>query len=270
MKFKRFFLYLVASLTFLYISICAYMYIIQRDILYQPNVIRPLLVEKLNTQVQEIEVSSTDNVSLKSWFYKNNKNKYTVLFLHGNNGNLKTRIYKLNEFKDLNLNYLIISWRGFNGNNGKPTEQGLYDDGRNAVKWLEKNNIQKNKIILYGESLGTGVAAELAQNEKFAGVILESPYTSIGEVAKIRYPYLPVDILLKDKFLTIKKIENISIPIFVIHGKLDGKIPLYMGQKIFDTIKSKKYGYFPENDRHMIRYDSQFISELKKFIKSLN
>ena len=77
-------------------------------------------------------------------------------------------------------------------------------------------------------------------------------------------------ILLKDKFLTIKKIENISIPIFVIHGKLDGKIPLYMGQKIFDTIKSKKYGYFPENDRHMIRYDSQFISELKKFIKSLN
>ena len=92
MKFKRFFLYLVASLTFLYISICAYMYIIQRDILYQPNVIRPPLVEKLNTQVQEIEVSSTDNVSLKSWFYKNNKNKYTVLFLHGNNGNLKTRI----------------------------------------------------------------------------------------------------------------------------------------------------------------------------------
>ena len=168
------------------------------------------LVEKLNTQVQEIEVLSTDNVNLKSWFYKNNKNKYTILFLHGNNGNLKTRIYKLNEFKNLNLNYLIISWRGFNGNNGKPTEQGLYDDGRNAVKWLEKNNIQKNKIILYGESLGTGVAAELAQNEKFAGVIFESPYTSIGEVAKIRYPYLPVDILLKDKFLTIKKIENID------------------------------------------------------------
>ena len=108
-----------------------------------------------------------------------------------------------------NYNYLIISWRGFNGNNGKPTEQGLYDDGRNAVKWLEKNNIPKDKIILYGESLGTGVAVELAQNQKFAGVVLESPYTSIGDVAKIRYPYLPVDILLKDKFLTIKKIENI-------------------------------------------------------------
>ena len=139
MKLKRFFLYLVTSLTFLYISICAYMYIIQRDILYQPNVIHTPLVEKLNTQVQEIEVLSTDNVNLKSWFYKNNKNKYTILFLHGNNGNLKTRIYKLNEFKNLNLNYLIISWRGFNGNNGKPTEQGLYDDGRNAVKWLEKD-----------------------------------------------------------------------------------------------------------------------------------
>jgi len=270
MKFKKFFSYLIIASVFLYVSICAYMYVMQRDFLYQPNVIRPLLIDKLNTKVQEIEIASTDNINLKSWFYKNNQNKFTILFLHGNNGNLKTRIYKLNEFKDLNLNYLIISWRGFNGNNGKPTEQGLYDDARNAVKWLEKNNIPKSKIILYGESLGTGVAAELAQNEKFAAIILESPYTSIGDVAKIRYPYLPVDILLKDKFLTIKKIKNISIPVFVIHGMLDGKIPTYMGKKIFDEFKSKKYAYFPENDRHMIRYDSQFISELKKFIKSLN
>ena len=270
MKFKKFFLYLLIASVFLYVSICGYMYVIQRDILYQPNVIRPLLVDKLNVKVQETEIASTDNINLKSWFYKNNQNKFTILFLHGNNGNLKTRIYKLNEFKDLNLNYLIISWRGFNGNNGKPTEQGLYDDARSAIKWLEKKNISKNRIILYGESLGTGVAVELAQNEKFAAVILESPYTSVGDVAKIRYSYLPVNILLKDKFLTLEKIKNISIPVFVIHGMLDGRIPLYMGKKIFDELKSKKYGYFPENDRHMIRYDTQFISELKKFIKSLN
>jgi len=270
MKFKKFFLYLIIVLVFLYVSICSYMYVTQRDFLYQPHVIRPPLIDKLNAKVQEIEIASTDNINLKSWFYKNNQNKFTILFLHGNNGNLKTRIYKLNEFKDLNLNYLIISWRGFNGNNGKPTEQGLYDDARSAIKWLEKNNISKNKIILYGESLGTGVAVELAQNEKFAAIILESPYTSIGDVATIRYPYLPVNILLKDKFLTLEKIKNISIPVFVIHGMLDGKIPTYMGKKIFDEVKSKKYGYFPENDRHMIRYDLQFISELKKFIKSLN
>jgi fermentation-respiration switch protein FrsA (DUF1100 family) len=270
MKFKKVFLYLISALVFFYFLICTYIYIVQRNILYRPEVIRPPLVEKLNTKVQEIQILSTDNISLKSWFYKNNQNKYTVLFLHGNNGNLETRIYKINEFKNLNLNYLIISWRGFNGNSGKPTEQGLYDDARNAVKWLEKNNIPKNRIILYGESLGTGVAAELAQNEKFAAVVLESPYTSIVEVAKIRYPYLPVDLLLKDKFLTIEKMKNISAPVFVIHGILDGMIPVYMGKKVLDEVKSKKYGYFPELNRHMIRYDSQFISELKKFIKSLN
>jgi len=270
MRFKKFFLYSVIILAFAYISICIYMYAMQRNILYRPHVIRPPLVEKLNAKIQEVEIPSTDNVRLKSWFYKNNQNKYTVLFLHGNNGNLETRIYKINEFKDLNLNYLIISWRGFNGNNGAPTEQGLYDDARSAIKWLEKNNIPKNRIILYGESLGTGVVAEVAQNEKFVAVVLEAPYTSIVDVAKIRYPYLPVNLLLKDKFLTIEKMKNISAPVFVVHGILDGQIPVYMGKKVLDEVKSKKYGYFPELNRHMIRYDSQFISELQKFIKSLN
>ena len=270
MRLKKFFLYLIVVLIFLYVSICTYMYSTQRDILYRPHIIRPPLVDKLNAKIKEVEISTANDVRLKSWFYKNNQNKYTILFLHGNNGNLETRIYKINEFKNLNLNYLIISWRGFNGNNGKPSEQGLYDDARSAVKWLEKNNIPKNRIILYGESLGTGVAAEIAQNEKFAAVILESPYTSIVDVAKVRYPYLPVNLLLKDKFLTIEKIKNISAPVFVIHGILDGMIPVYMGKKVFDEVKSKKYGYFPEHSRHMIRYDSQFISELQRFIKSLN
>ncbi len=103
------------------------------------------------------------------------------------------------------MNYLIISWRGFSGNKGSPTEQGLYSDARSALEWLQKNNISKNKIILYGESLGTGVAVEVAQNQKFAGIILESPYTSIVDAAKIYYPYLPVDLILKDKYLSLKK-----------------------------------------------------------------
>jgi fermentation-respiration switch protein FrsA (DUF1100 family) len=246
------------------------MYVFQRNFLYHPDKNNYLRSEKLNADTKEIFVPSTEGIALKAWFYKNPQNKYTVLFFHGNAGGLGNRIYKLNELKNLNLNYLIISWRGFSGNKGSPTEQGLYSDARSALEWLEKNNISKNKIILYGESLGTGVAVEVSQNQKFAGIILESPYTSIVDAAKIYYPYLPVDLILKDKYLSLKKIKNINSPILIMHGGADRIIPVAMGKKLFDEIQSKKYGYFPQFDRHMMTYNSELKLELQKFIKTLN
>ena len=270
MKLRRIFLYVFLSLTILYVSVCTYMYIFQRNFLYHPDKNNYLRGEKLNVDIKEISVPSTDGITLKAWFYKNPQNKYTVLFFHGNAGGLGNRIYKLNELKNLNLNYLIISWRGFSGNKGNPTEQGLYSDARSALEWLEKNNISKNKIILYGESLGTGVAVEVSQNQKFAGIILESPYTSIVDAAKIYYPYLPVDLILKDKYLSLKKIKNINSPILIMHGGADRIIPITMGKKLFDEVQSKKYGYFPQFDRHMMTYNSELKLELQKFIKTLN
>jgi len=270
MKLRRIFLYVFLSLIILYLSICAYMYIFQRNFLYHPYKNNYLRGEKLNAEIKEIFIPSTEGITLKSWFYKNSNNKYTVLFFHGNAGELGNRIYKLNELKNLNLNYLIISWRGFSGNKGSPTEQGLYNDAKNAVEWLEKNNIKKNKIILYGESLGTGVAVEIGQNQDFAGIILESPYTSIVDAAKIYYPYLPVDLILKDKYLSLKKIKNINSPVLLMHGGADIIIPIAMGKKLFNEIQSKKYGYFPQSDRHMMTYNSELKFELQKFIKTLN
>jgi fermentation-respiration switch protein FrsA (DUF1100 family) len=246
------------------------MYVFQRNFLYHPDKNNYLRSEKLNADTKEISVPSTEGIALKAWFYKNPQNKYTVLFFHGNAGGLGNRIYKLNELKNLNLNYLIISWRGFSGNKGSPTEQGLYSDARSALKWLEKNNISKSKIILYGESLGTGVAVEVGQNQKFAGIILESPYTSIVDAAKIYYPYLPVDLILKDKYLSLKKIKNINSPTLIMHGGTDIIIPIAMGKKLFDEVQSKKYGYFPQFDRHMMTYNSELKLELQKFIKTLN
>ena len=270
MKLRRIFLYVFLSLIILYLSICAYMYIFQRNFLYHPYKNNYLRGEKLNAEIKEIFIPSTEGITLKSWFYKNPNNKYTVLFFHGNAGELGNRIYKLNELKNLNLNYLIISWRGFSGNKGSPTEQGLYNDAKSAVEWLEKNNIKKNKIILYGESLGTGVAVEVGQNQDFAGIILESPYTSIVDAAKIYYPYLPVDLILKDKYLSLKKIKNINSPVLLMHGGADIIIPIAMGKKLFNEIQSKKYGYFPQSDRHMMTYNSELKFELQKFIKTLN
>ena len=111
----------------------------------------------------------------------------------------------------MDINFLIIAWRGFSGNKGKPSEKGLYDDGQSAINWLKNNGLDEKNLILYGESLGTGVATHLAQNKNFAGVILETPFTSMIDAAKTFYPYIPVKLLLKDKFENHIKIKIINL-----------------------------------------------------------
>ena len=171
----------------------------------------------------------------------------TILFFHGNAGTLENRIHKLNHFKDMNINFLIVSWRGFSGNKGKPTEEGLYKDANAAVDWLKNKNINEESIIIYGESLGTGVAIDIAQNKNYAGIILETPFTSMVDAAKIFYPYIPVNLLLKDKFENYKKIKNINSPILVMHGELDQIVPFSMGKKIYELANEPKYSYFTKS-----------------------
>ena len=131
----------------------------------------------------------------------------------------------------MNINFLIVAWRGFSGNNGKPSELGLYEDGKSTIEWLIKKGVRQDNIVLYGESLGTGVAIHLAQNKSFAGVILETPFTSMIDAAKKFYPYIPVGLLLKDKFENYKKIKNVNLPILVMHGELDQIVPFEMVKK---------------------------------------
>ncbi len=221
--------------------------------------------------IEKVKIKTQDNIELLSWYHNKNINNYkTILFLHGNAGSLENRIHKINHFKDMNINFLLVAWRGFNGNEGKPTEQGLYEDARSAVRWLKSKGILEKNIIIYGESLGTGVATEIAQNKNFAGIILESPFTSMVDAGKTKYPYLPVRFLLKDKYESNKKIKNIKSPILIMHGKVDNIVPFYMGKKIYELANEPKYSYFSEYDDHMMEYNEKLLNNLKKFISSLN
>ena len=130
--------------------------------------------------------------------------------------------------------------------------------------------INENNIIVYGESLGTGITTEISQNKNFAGLILESPFTSMIDAGKDKYPYLPVKFLLKDKYESDKKIKNIKSPILVMHGKVDKIVPFYMGKKIYELANKPKYFYFSEYDDHMMEYNENLLKALKDFIYSLN
>jgi len=126
--------------------------------------------------------------------------------------------------------------------------------------------IENKNIILYGESLGTGGAIELGQDNSFSGIVLESPFTSVADAAKIYYPYLPIDLLIKDRYDSLKKIKNINTPILVMHGKKDDVVPFTMGMELFEKANKPKFSYFPENDNHMMEFNDQMMNSLKKFL----
>ena len=245
-------------------------YIFQRNLLYHPME-NNYSGDKILVNVEKIEIRTQDKIQLVSWYHKKNLNNYkTILFLHGNAGSLENRIHKINHFKDMNVNFLIVAWRGFSGNKGKPTEKGLYEDARSAVRWLKSQGIKENNIIIYGESLGTGVATEIAQNKNFGGIILESPFTSMIDAGKDKYPYLPVKLLLKDKYESDKKIKNVKSPILIMHGKVDNIVPFHMGEKMYELANEPKYYYFSEYDDHMMEYNEKLLKALKNFVSSLN
>ena len=253
-----------------YILILISVYLFQRNLLYHPSE-NNYSGDKITVSVEKIKIKTKDNIDLIAWYHKKNLNEYkTILFLHGNAGSLENRIHKINHFKDININFLIVAWRGFSGNKGKPTEDGLYEDARSSVRWLKTKGVDEKNLIIYGESLGTGIATEIAQNKNFAGVILESPFTSMIDAGKDKYPFLPVRFLLKDKYESDKKIKNIKSPILVMHGKIDNIVPFYMGKKIYELASNPKYSYFSEYDDHMMEYNEKLLKALRDFIDSLN
>ena len=269
-KFNMYFLKILIVAFIIYCLILIFLFFFQRNLLYHP-LVNNYSDDDLTVKIEKVKIETNDGIKLLGWFHKKDLNKFkTIIFLHGNAGSLKNRIHKLNHFKDIDVNFLIISWRGFSGNQGKPSEKGIYLDGKSSIEWLNKKGIKNEDLILYGESLGTAVAIHLSQNNNFAGVILESPFTSMIDAAKNVYPYFPIRFLLKDKFESDKKIKNINSPILIMHGEADKVVPFWMGKKMYKLANEPKYFYFPEKDNHMMEYDEKMIEILNGYLKRLN
>ena len=269
-KKKMYILSIVGLVALIYLTITFILYNSQRSLLYHPTE-NNYSGDMLAVSIEKIKIKNDDNIELLAWYHEKDKEKYkTLLFLHGNAGSLENRIHKINHFNDMNVNFLIISWRGFSGNKGKPTENGLYKDAKSGVDWLKNKGIRQEDIIIYGESLGTGIATEIAQNNNFAGVILESPFTSMIAAGQSKYPIFPIKFLLKDKYESDKKIKNIKSPILIMHGEEDKIVPFWMGKKLYELANQPKYSYFPKYDDHMMEFNKDLINSINSFIKSLN
>ena len=257
----------LSSIVVAYLVVLVFIYFYQRNLLYHPSE-NNYQNDEVKFEYEEVNIEVENEIRLKSWLINKNFKKFkTLLIFHGNAGDLSNRIYKLNELNKLEINILLISWRGFSGNKGSPTEKNLYKDAEAAIKWLNKKDVSNNQIILYGESLGTGIAVEMAKKNDFNSIILESPFTSIENSAKIYYPYLPVKYLLKDRYDTISKINMVKSPIMIMHGEKDDVVPFSMGKKLFEKANNPKHSYFTSTDDHMMEFNPELLKEIKNFIE---
>jgi len=260
---------LVGNLILVYILVVAAAYFMQRSMQYYPDqspVANPQLYHVSEFKV--IEVKTQDGLTNIAWYAKPKKEDYPVIVLfHGNAGHIGDRSSKASLLTNAGYGVLLAEYRGYGGNGGSPTEEGLYEDGRAVMKWLQDNGVRASKVVLYGESLGSGIAMQLSREYGVSGVVLESPFTSLADAGKYHYPWLPVHMLIKDKYDNLKKIKKIDVPLLIIHGKNDQVIPFEQSEKLFKTAVTIKIFARKESGRHENLYDHGAFNDVDKFIK---
>ena len=216
------------------------MYVAQRRFMYFPDPVRTTPAAAGLSNVKEMSLATPDGEKLVAWYGKARPGQPTLLYLHGNGGSLALRSETMRKYLDHRRGMLMLAYRGFSGSTGAPTEAANVADAKLAYDTLVRIGVKPDDIILYGESLGSGVAIQVVKEKKVAGIILDAPYTSILELAVAQFPWLPVSLLLKDRYESIKYIHDLHVPIFILHGDADEIVPVEMGRRLFAAANEPK------------------------------
>jgi fermentation-respiration switch protein FrsA (DUF1100 family) len=227
----------------IYFSLIGGLFLAQRDMMYFPSYDKPVLKSTGVIGMEEIRVRTSDGLTLFGW-YKSpaTAEKPTILWFHGNASNVAWTATRAIPYLKQGYGVLLAEYRGYSSNPGKPSENGIYNDARAFMAWLtQQKETPANSVILYGESLGSGPAIQIAmENPTVHALVLEAPMSSAQEIAQKHYPFMPVRMLLKDKYDNITKIKEIKSPLIVVHGEEDTVIPYVFGKKLFDAAPEPK------------------------------
>lgn len=242
----------VAILLTGYVLILAGMFFFQRNLLYHPDTSLP---DPVNSGVAEMSAESaetSDGLHIVSWYAKGKPELPVVVYFHGNAGNIGSRGDKVRPFLDAGFGVLLVGYRGYGGNSGKPSQNGLLADARASLGILQKNGGSERPLVFYGESLGTALATMIATeraaaNNSVRALILEAPFTSVSDAARYYYPFLPVRWLLQDTFEQKSYIARVSSPVLVFHGEQDKTMPIRFGKALFEMAQMPKQAkWYPQ------------------------
>ena len=227
-----------------YIGIAVALFFAQSRLVHLPEIPGRTLTatpQAAGLDYESVDIVTADGVKLHSWFVTAEPARATLLFFHGNAGNISHRIDSLRIFHDLGLNTLIIDYRGYGQSEGKPSEQGLYADSEAAWQYLtSKRGIPPQQIIIFGRSLGGAVAAWLAARHQPRVLILESTFTSAPDMAAELYPFLPTRLLTRLQYNAQRNLELVRCPVLIVHSRDDEISPFRHGQRLYDTAREPK------------------------------
>ncbi|MFH1457565.1 MAG: alpha/beta hydrolase [Candidatus Omnitrophota bacterium] len=220
---------------------------------------------EFNLPFEDVVFNTQDGLKLNGWFIAQSNAKYTLLFFHGNAGNIGHRLEKLLALRSSGTDIFIIDYRGFGKSGGRVSEKGVYLDARAAYDYLVENrHIPPGQIILYGESLGTAVAIDLAAQGKVKAIIVEGGFSRGRDMAARMYPFLP-HFLFSDSYNSLEKIEKIEVPKLFIHSRDDEVVPLELARKLYHASPSPKE-FVELNGGH----NSAFLDSQEKYISAIN
>ncbi len=251
-----------------YGGLLALMYVFQRALLYFPDATRVAPAQAGLPQAQEVMLTSSDGERLVAWYVAPRGAKPIVIYFQGNAEGLSARVNRFTWLTSDGTGLLALAYRGFGGSTGKPSEQGLIFDARAAYDFVRARYPAK-RIVLFGESLGTGVAVALASEHEIGALILDAPYSSTVDVGAAAYPFAPVRWLMKDTFRSDERIGRVSAPLLVMHGEQDRIVPIRFAEKLFTLAREpKRMVRFPQGG-HVNLDDYGAAKVMKEFLAGL-
>lgn len=226
-----------------YVGLALVLFLYQPRLVYYPESDRIIRAtpREIGLEHEEVRLVAADGVALHGWFVPATPARGTVLFLHGNAGNISHRLDTLLMFRRLGYASLIIDYRGYGNSAGEPTEQGTYRDAEAAWRYLTlTRKIPPGEIVVFGESLGGAIAAWLAARQHPGALVIASGFTSVPDLAAQLYPYLPVRWLSRFSYDARASLRAVDAPVFVAHSRDDEIVPYAHGRALYDTAKQPK------------------------------
>jgi uncharacterized protein len=249
-----------------YACLVAALYVVQRDILYRPPHKSRIAPTDANfPQADEVVLSTADGEKVIAWHVPPKGEKPVVLFFHGNGDSIELRVPRFREIVSDGTGLLALSFRGYAGSSGQPTEEGLLLDAESAYAFAAAR-YPSERIVIWGYSLGSGPAVITAAKHPVGKLVLEAPFTSAADVAAAAYPFVPVRLLMKDQYRSEAYIEKLAVPLLVLHGERDRVIGFQMGRRLFDMApEPKQFIAFPlANHVDLDRYGA--VAAVRKFL----
>ncbi|HUT32053.1 MAG TPA: alpha/beta hydrolase, partial [Planctomycetota bacterium] len=237
---RRLIVIIVVVIAAVYVGLCLLVYLVQARLVYFPIREIEATPRSLGLSYEEVKLQASGGIELSAWFIPCEGSRGTVLFCHGNAGNISHRLHIIRMFHDLGFGMLIFDYRGYGQSQGSPTEHGTYLDAQAAWDYLVERAVPAERIVIYGESLGGAVAAWLAKENAPGALVLQSTFTSLPDVGARVYPWLPVRLLSRFRYDARSHVQQVKCPVLVAHGSRDEIVPYALGRKLFEAANEPK------------------------------